>query len=134
MRVPGPEIAPSRMRLCDWWNGPRLFILVDDYDMVSGGPVHHPFAPLVDHLALGWEVGMHVIVARSAAVLGDGLGHAESLSRGSFGGWHDHHRNMASLQDTPRHLAHIGHGETVLVGGHHDQIAAQFRGHVDDHL
>ncbi|MFJ9562776.1 type VII secretion protein EccCa [Streptomyces fuscichromogenes] len=73
VRVPGPEIAPGRMRLCDWWTGPRLFVLVDDYDMVSGGPVHHPFAPLLDHLALGWEVGMHVIVARSAAGAGRGL-------------------------------------------------------------
>ncbi|MFE0427022.1 type VII secretion protein EccCb, partial [Streptomyces sp. NPDC058953] len=36
-RVPGADIAPSRMRLCDWWTGPRLFVLVDDYDMVGGG-------------------------------------------------------------------------------------------------
>ncbi|MGO4757155.1 FtsK/SpoIIIE domain-containing protein, partial [Streptomyces sp. 2MCAF27] len=35
-RLPGPDIAPARMRLCDWWTGPRLFILVDDYDMVGG--------------------------------------------------------------------------------------------------
>jgi S-DNA-T family DNA segregation ATPase FtsK/SpoIIIE len=73
LRVPGPEIAPSRMRLCDWWTGPRLFILVDDYDMVSGNPVHHPFGPLLDHLALGYEVGMHLVVARSAAGAGRGL-------------------------------------------------------------
>ncbi|CAM5571251.1 Type VII secretion protein EccC OS=Streptomyces fumanus OX=67302 GN=GCM10018772_70890 PE=4 SV=1 [Streptomyces fumanus] len=23
-RLPGPEIAPSRMGSCDWWKGPRL--------------------------------------------------------------------------------------------------------------
>ncbi|MFD3944639.1 type VII secretion protein EccCa [Streptomyces sp. NPDC058579] len=75
-RVPGPDIAPSRMRLCDWWQGPRLFILVDDYDMVGAGPMHQPFAPLNDHLALGHEVGLHVVVARAAAGAGRGLSDA----------------------------------------------------------
>ncbi|GLY86783.1 type VII secretion protein EccCa [Actinoallomurus iriomotensis] len=73
-RVPGPDIAPARMRLCDWWSGPRLFILVDDYDMVGAGPMQHPFDPLIPHLALGYEVGLHLVVARSAAGAGRGLG------------------------------------------------------------
>ncbi|MFJ9590989.1 type VII secretion protein EccCa [Streptomyces acidicola] len=73
-RVPGSDIAPSRMRLCDWWTGPRLFILVDDYDMVGGGgPLNQPFGPLTDHLALGYEVGLHMVVARAAAGAGRGL-------------------------------------------------------------
>ncbi|MFF3820015.1 type VII secretion protein EccCa [Streptomyces bluensis] len=73
-RLPGPDIAPSRMRLCDWWTGPRLFVLVDDYDMVGGGgPLNQPFSPLMDHLALGYEVGLHMVVARSAAGAGRGL-------------------------------------------------------------
>lgn len=73
-RVPGADIAPSRMRTCDWWTGPRLFVLVDDYDMVGGGgPLNQPFGPLMDHLALGYEVGMHLVVARSAAGAGRGL-------------------------------------------------------------
>ncbi|WP_435813716.1 type VII secretion protein EccCa [Streptomyces tauricus] len=72
-RVPGEDIAPSRMRLADWWQGPRLFILVDDYDMVGSGPMAQPFAPLLDHLALGHEVGLHMVVARSSAGAGRGL-------------------------------------------------------------
>jgi S-DNA-T family DNA segregation ATPase FtsK/SpoIIIE len=72
-RVPGPDIAPARMRLCDWWSGPRLFILVDDYDMIGAGPMQHPFDPLLPHLALGYEVGLHMVVARSAAGAGRGL-------------------------------------------------------------
>ncbi|TWF74024.1 S-DNA-T family DNA segregation ATPase FtsK/SpoIIIE [Streptomyces capillispiralis] len=73
-RLPGPDITPARMRLRDWWTGPRLFILVDDYDMVGGGgPLNQPFEPLMDHLALGHEIGMHVVVARSAAGAGRGL-------------------------------------------------------------
>lgn len=73
-RLPGPDITPARMRLHDWWTGPKLFILVDDYDMVGGGgPLNQPFEPLMDHLALGHEVGIHMVVARSAAGAGRGL-------------------------------------------------------------
>ncbi len=78
-RLPGQDITPSRMRRADWWNGPRLFILVDDYDMVGTGPMNAPFDPLLGHLALGWEVGVHVILARSAAGASRGMG--ESLVR-----------------------------------------------------
>ncbi|MFE5767051.1 type VII secretion protein EccCa [Streptomyces sp. NPDC056485] len=79
-RVPGPDISPSRMRTCDWWQGPRLFVLVDDYDMVSGNnPMNQPFGPLLDHLALGYEVGLHLVVARAAAGAGRGLN--ETLMR-----------------------------------------------------
>lgn len=73
-RVPGPDITPSRMRLCDWWSGPRLFVLVDDYDMVGTGIGNTPFDPLLPNLALGYEVGLHLIVARAAAGAGRGLG------------------------------------------------------------
>ncbi|MFE1926200.1 type VII secretion protein EccCa [Streptomyces asoensis] len=73
-RLPGPDITPARMRLADWWNGPRLFVLVDDYDMVVGsGNYDHPFAPLFDHLALGHELGLHVVAVRSATGAGRGL-------------------------------------------------------------
>ncbi|MFI6339567.1 type VII secretion protein EccCa [Streptomyces sp. NPDC050535] len=73
-RLPGPDITPARMRLADWWQGPRLFVLVDDYDMVVGSNnFDHPFAPLFDHLALGHELGLHVIAVRSATGAGRGL-------------------------------------------------------------
>lgn len=72
-RVPGPDIAPGRMKQADWWTGPRLFILVDDYDMLGAGIGNAPFDPLLNHLALGWEVGVHIVVTRSAAGAGRGL-------------------------------------------------------------
>ncbi|MFE3271093.1 type VII secretion protein EccCa [Streptomyces sp. NPDC059215] len=73
-RLPGPDITPAQMRQADWWTGPRLFILIDDYDMVSGSNAFdHPFAPLFDFLALGHEVGLHIVVARSATGAGRGL-------------------------------------------------------------
>ncbi|MGA5444905.1 type VII secretion protein EccCa [Streptomyces griseoincarnatus] len=79
LRVPGPDITPARMRLTDWWTGPRLFVLVDDYDMIGAGPGNNPFMPLLDHLALGYEVGLHMVVARSASGAGRGL--QEALMR-----------------------------------------------------
>ncbi|MFE9851923.1 type VII secretion protein EccCa [Streptomyces sp. NPDC005576] len=65
-RVPGEDMPPSRMRLADWWSGPRLFILVDDHEMVSGGH-ENPFDPLLPHMPLGYEVGMHFVVARASS-------------------------------------------------------------------
>ncbi|MEU6313267.1 type VII secretion protein EccCa [Streptomyces sp. NPDC047014] len=72
-RVPGADIAPGRMRQCDWWTGPRLFLLVDDYDMVSSNSFQSPFEPLFESLTLGFEMGLHLIVARSAMGAGRGL-------------------------------------------------------------
>ncbi|MFE8950252.1 type VII secretion protein EccCa [Streptomyces sp. NPDC007856] len=65
-RTPGQDIEPARMRLADWWAGPRLFVLVDDYDLVAT-PMRTVFEPLLEHLPLGYEVGLHMIVTRSAA-------------------------------------------------------------------
>ena len=70
-RIPGPEITPERMRERDWWNGPQVFLLVDDYDLVSGNTYGTtPFDPILEHLAQGAEMGLHLIVARSAGGAG----------------------------------------------------------------
>lgn len=65
-RRPGPEISPAQLRRRDWWKGPQLFLIIDDYDMVGSSPVDNPFAPLLDFLPQGTELGLHVIVARGA--------------------------------------------------------------------
>ncbi|MFD3945149.1 type VII secretion protein EccCa [Streptomyces sp. NPDC058579] len=73
-RVPSADITPDRLRARDWWSGPELFVIVDDYDLVGGTMSAHPFAAVLDHLAQGAEIGLHVIVARSANGAGRGLG------------------------------------------------------------
>ncbi|MFJ8613719.1 type VII secretion protein EccCa [Streptomyces sp. NPDC093675] len=79
-RMPGPDITPAMMRKADWWRGPRLFVLVDDYEMINGSNAFdHPFAPLFDFLTLGHEVGLHVIVTRSAS--GGGRSQGDQLLR-----------------------------------------------------
>ncbi|NHI11853.1 Cell division protein FtsK/SpoIIIE [Streptomyces sp. KO7888] len=75
-RVPGADIAPARMRRCDWWTGPRLFVLVDDYDMVANNTFESPFEPLFEYLTLGFETGLHLVVARGAMGAGRSLGDA----------------------------------------------------------
>src|SRR5690606_39642378 len=35
-RLPGPDITPAQLRARDWWDGPDIAILVDDYDLVAG--------------------------------------------------------------------------------------------------
>ncbi|WP_280683176.1 type VII secretion protein EccCa [Kitasatospora sp. MAA19] len=72
-RVPGGDITPARLKLRDWWTGPELFIVVDDYDLITAPITGHPFAPLLDHLAQGTELGLHLIVARGANGAGRSL-------------------------------------------------------------
>ncbi|CAO5147379.1 ESX secretion system protein EccC [Frankia sp. AiPs1] len=64
-RLPGPEITPARLRRRDWWSGPLLFVLIDDYDLLTGHD--NPLAPLVGLLPQGGDIGLHVVVARAAA-------------------------------------------------------------------
>ena len=69
VRMPGPEITPDRIRLRDWWSGPELFVIVDDFELVAGsGP--SPMAPLAPMLAQGAEIGMHVILVHAAGGFG----------------------------------------------------------------
>ncbi|MFD8586576.1 type VII secretion protein EccCa [Streptomyces californicus] len=65
-RLPGADISPARLKRRDWWSGPRVFMIVDDYDMVSSGSMSDHFGPLLDYLAQGAELGLHMIVGRSA--------------------------------------------------------------------
>ena len=65
-RLPGPEISPEELRRRDWWYGPRLFVLVDDYDLLSAG-IGGPLDALVPLLAHGAEIGLHVVVSRSSS-------------------------------------------------------------------
>ncbi|WP_329111310.1 type VII secretion protein EccCa [Micromonospora sp. NBC_01699] len=64
-RVPGADITPDRLRRRDWWTGPRLFVLVDDYDLLSGHD--SPLQPLIPFLPQGTDIGFHLVLTRGAA-------------------------------------------------------------------
>ncbi|MGP4017774.1 type VII secretion protein EccCa [Saccharopolyspora sp. 5N708] len=65
-RLPGPEITPDRLRKRDWWSGGRLFIVVDDHELIQSG-MTNPLAPLTSLLPQGADIGFHLIVARSTS-------------------------------------------------------------------
>jgi S-DNA-T family DNA segregation ATPase FtsK/SpoIIIE len=65
-RLPGPEITPDRFPMRDWWEGPELFLLVDDYQLLGSGH-DGPLMPLADLLPQGAEIGLHLVVARATA-------------------------------------------------------------------
>ncbi|WP_145882072.1 type VII secretion protein EccCa [Streptomyces sp. BK340] len=65
-RLPKAEISPAQLRRRDWWTGPELFVVIDDYDLVATNSGTHPFGPLLEYLAQGTELGLHLIIARSA--------------------------------------------------------------------
>ena len=62
-RLPGPDLTPEQLRTRSWWSGPELFVLIDDYDLVATGPTN-PILPLLEFLAQGRDVGLHVIACR----------------------------------------------------------------------
>jgi S-DNA-T family DNA segregation ATPase FtsK/SpoIIIE len=79
-RLPGPEITPDRLRARDWWRGPRLFLVVDDYDLVASGS-GHLLAPLLDLVPHGADIGLHLVIARTSAGMGRAIMMDELLRR-----------------------------------------------------
>jgi DNA segregation ATPase FtsK/SpoIIIE, S-DNA-T family len=51
------------------WSGPRLLLVVDDYDLVASA-AGNPLAGLVDLLAHGRDVGLHLVLARRTGGIG----------------------------------------------------------------
>ncbi|CAN5425684.1 type VII secretion protein EccC [soil metagenome] len=62
-RLPGPDVTPDQLRNRSWWTGAEVYVVIDDYDLVStqsGSPI----LPLVPLLAQARDVGLHVVLAR----------------------------------------------------------------------
>jgi S-DNA-T family DNA segregation ATPase FtsK/SpoIIIE len=61
------------------WHGPRLFILVDDYEQLRDGG-QSLLEPLIDYLPRGYELGAHLVVACSSTDVATAL--SDPLLRG----------------------------------------------------
>jgi S-DNA-T family DNA segregation ATPase FtsK/SpoIIIE len=70
-RLPGPDLTAEQLRTRSWWNGPELFVLIDDYDIVAGST--NPLLPLLDYLAQGRDIGLHVVLTRRSGGAGRAL-------------------------------------------------------------
>ena len=78
-RLPGEQVTPEQLRRRDWWSGPELYLLIDDYDLLSSSSSNSPFEPLFDVLAQAGDIGLHVVLARGAS--GGGRMSMDSLLR-----------------------------------------------------
>jgi S-DNA-T family DNA segregation ATPase FtsK/SpoIIIE len=71
-RLPGPDVTPEQLRARNWWRGPDLYLLVDDYDLV-GTQMANPLAPLTEFLAQGRDIGLHVVATRRSGGAARGI-------------------------------------------------------------
>ena len=62
-RLPGADLTVRQLRERSWWTGPEVYVVVDDYDLVVT-PSGNPLLALLDFLAQGRDVGVHLILAR----------------------------------------------------------------------
>ncbi|MGD9619899.1 MAG: type VII secretion protein EccCa [Mycolicibacterium sp.] len=62
-RMPDERVTQEQLRNRDWWDGPDLYLIVDDYDLVVGG-TGNPLTPIADFLPHAKDLGLHVVVAR----------------------------------------------------------------------
>jgi S-DNA-T family DNA segregation ATPase FtsK/SpoIIIE len=71
-RIPGPDVTAEQLRARNWWTGPELFLIVDDYDLVAAS-ASNPLLSLVEFLPQARDIGLHVVLARATGGAGRGL-------------------------------------------------------------
>ncbi|MFF1817246.1 type VII secretion protein EccCa [Kribbella sp. NPDC058245] len=62
-RLPGPDVTPQQLRDRSWWQGPDVFVLIDDYDLVATSE-GHPLMPLLPFIPQAADIGLRVFAAR----------------------------------------------------------------------
>ncbi|HEY3505731.1 MAG TPA: type VII secretion protein EccCb [Actinocatenispora sp.] len=65
-RLPPPTVTPRQLAARDWWEGPEIYLVVDDYDLVGGG-MASPLRAFADFLPHARDIGFHVVLARRVA-------------------------------------------------------------------
>ena len=63
-----PEAVDDQQALADggWFQGPRIVVLVDDYDMLTAAG-QQPLAPFLPYVPSARDIGLHFVVARRVA-------------------------------------------------------------------
>ncbi|WP_326710860.1 type VII secretion protein EccCa [Streptomyces sp. NBC_01474] len=65
-RTPTAEVTAQQLRDRNWWRGPNVFVVIDDYDLVSTSS-GNPLSGLTELLPFARDVGVRFIIARSSA-------------------------------------------------------------------
>jgi DNA segregation ATPase FtsK/SpoIIIE, S-DNA-T family len=68
-RLPPADLTAEQLRTRSWWSGADLYLFVDDYDLVAGS-TGSPLVALSDLLPQARDIGLHVVLARSAGGAG----------------------------------------------------------------
>ena len=68
-RTPTADVTPEQLRNRSWWQGPTVYVVIDDYDLVSTSS-SNPLAALTELLPFARDVGVRFIIARSTAGAG----------------------------------------------------------------
>ncbi|WP_329568240.1 type VII secretion protein EccCa [Kitasatospora sp. NBC_01266] len=71
-RLPGPDVTAEQLRGRSWYSGKDMFVIVDDYELVATSS-GNPMAPLAEFLPFARDIGLRVIIARSAGGAGRSL-------------------------------------------------------------
>ena len=59
-RLPGADVTPAQLAERSWWQGPELYLLIDDLDLVG----EEPLRPLLDLIPHARDIGLHIVAAR----------------------------------------------------------------------
>jgi S-DNA-T family DNA segregation ATPase FtsK/SpoIIIE len=62
-RLPPEDLTLDQLQAGNWWQGPDIAVVIDDYDLAAGG-LTNPLAPLGDLLVQSADLGFHLIAAR----------------------------------------------------------------------
>ncbi|MFJ4878812.1 type VII secretion protein EccCa [Streptomyces sp. NPDC088745] len=65
-RAPSADVTARELKERSWWEGPTVFVVVDDYDLVATSS-GNPLAPLVELLPFARDVGVRFVLARNTA-------------------------------------------------------------------
>ncbi|MFZ0835690.1 MAG: type VII secretion protein EccCb [Mycobacterium sp.] len=71
-RIPGPEVDQRELRARSWWSGPDIYLIVDDYDLVSTES-GNPLGPIIELLPYAKDLGLHAVLARRSGGAGRAL-------------------------------------------------------------
>ncbi|MFE0460926.1 type VII secretion protein EccCa [Kitasatospora sp. NPDC058965] len=71
-RLPGPDVTAEQLRNRSWYSGKDMFVIVDDYELVATAS-GNPLSPLAEFLPFARDIGLRVIIARSAGGAGRSL-------------------------------------------------------------
>jgi len=65
-RLPAADTSLEQLKSRSWWTGPEIFVVVDDYDVVTATSPDalNPLLALLPHAT---DIGLHLIVARRCA-------------------------------------------------------------------